>query len=54
MISKIVFKVTRLWFHIVAYTRKNEYKGRYFIKEESDEHSRQQQECTDVERRIMD
>jgi len=54
MISKMVPKVTRLQFHVTAYTRKDKYKGRHFIKEGLGEHSRQQQGCTDVKRRIID
>ena len=50
----MVSKVTRLQFHVVAYTRKNKYKGRYSIKEGSGEHLRWQQGCTNIERRIMD
>ena len=37
-----------------THTWKSKHKDRYSIKKESGEHSRWQQECTDVERRTMD
>ena len=52
--SKIIPKVTRLQFHVVAYTRENKHKGRYSIKKKSGKHSKQQQGCTNVEKRTMD
>jgi len=33
--SKIVFQVTRLWFHFITYSRKDKYKGRYFVEKKS-------------------
>jgi len=35
MISQMVLKVARLQFHSMIYSRRNEYKGGYLIKEGS-------------------
>ena len=34
MISEMVLKITRLWFHIIPYSGKNKYKSRHPIKQE--------------------
>ena len=53
MTSSIVFEITRLWFHIKAYTGKDEYESRYLIMEGVSRHQGRQQGCPVIERRIM-
>jgi len=39
----MVSQATRLWFYFMIYFRKNEYKSRYSVKEESSKYKGQQQ-----------
>jgi len=46
--------VTRLQFYSVTYSRKDKYKGRYFVKKRSSRYKGRQQGCLTAQRRIMD
>ena len=50
----MVPKVARLQFHSMAYTWKNEHKGKYSIIEGSNRYTGRQQGCSDAQERIMD
>ena len=50
----MVLEVTRLWLHIMLYTRKNKHQGWCFIKEEPSEYQGRQQECSNAQGQNMD
>ena len=50
----MVPKVTKLQFHFIVYTWKDEHKDGYFIKERPGRYKREQQGCSDAQRRIVD
>ena len=53
MTSLIVFEITRLWFHVEAYTRKDEHESRHPIMKGASKHQGRQQGCPAIKRRIM-
>ena len=50
----MVPEVTRLWFYFTIYSRKDKYKGGYFVKEGSSGHKGWQQRCSSTQGRVMD
>jgi len=41
----MILEITKLWFHIMPYSRKNKYEGRHPIKKESGGHQGWQKRC---------
>ena len=51
--SKIVSEVARLWLHIIAYSREDEYQGRHPIKKRLSKYERRQQRCSTFKGRTI-